>query len=142
MEKISFDQMFDYLADFLESVEWSKPTLTEVGNTLIQRTAWESDPEYPRKASYDSRAVLEAKLHALFILVQHHGEIAGSLDYSPLLPHIRTYDQECTDTVLYLLACTGDMKYLPLMEQEAARFPDIPLDEYREELMFRAERKA
>ena len=142
METISFDQMYDYLADFFKTVEWSRETLTEVGNTLIQRTAWESNPEYTRKVSYDSRAVLEAKLHALYTLVQHHSDIAGRLDYTPLLPHIRTYDEECTDTVLYLLACTGDLRYMQLIEQEAARFPDIPLNEYRKELMFRAEKKA
>lgn len=142
METIPFELIYDYLADFLESVEWSKETLTEVGSTLIQRTAWESDPAYTRKASYNSRAVLEAKLHALYTLVQHHSEIADSLDYTPLLPHIRTYDEECTDTVLYLLACTGDLQYMQLIEQEASRFPDIPLDEYRKELTFRAEKKA
>lgn len=141
METIPFELIYDYLADFLASAEWSKETLTEVGNTLIQRTAWESDPEYTRKASYNSRAVLESKLHALYTLVQHHSDIADSLDYTPLLPHIRTYDEECTDTVLYLLACTGDLNYTDVIVQEAARFPDIPLDEYRQELTVRAEKK-
>ena len=135
------EMMYEYLADLFETVEWSKETLTEVGNTLIQRIAWENVPEYLRNAAYDSRAVLEAKLHALFTLVQHHNGIADCLDYTPLLPHIKTYDEACTDTVLYLLACTGNMQYLPLIEQEAARFPALSPDEYRKEMEFRAEKK-
>ena len=35
MDKIPYEWMYEYLADFLESVEWSKATLTEVGDTLI-----------------------------------------------------------------------------------------------------------
>ena len=68
METIPFELIYDYLADFLESVEWSKETLTEVGSTLIRRTAWESDPAYIQALGSVLRgteATLQTKVLAL-----------------------------------------------------------------------------
>ena len=143
MDKISYEQMFDYLSDFFENVEWSRPTLIEVGNTLISSIAFDSNADNKKHTQhmYDANAVLSAKINALSNLVLHHNDIEDGLDYSPLIPYISSYDMECTDTVLYLLACTGDMKYMEIIEKEAARFTDIKSDEYKNELLFRAEKK-
>ena len=140
-KSITFDQMFDYLSDLFETVEWSKGTLTEVGNTLIQRIAFDSNPDNTRFTDhvYDQSKTVKAMLRALYTLVQYHTDIEDCLDYTSVIPYIRTYDKECTDIMLYLLACTGNMKHMALIEKEAARFPDIPLDEYRTELKCRAD---
>lgn len=141
-ELIAYDQMFDHLADLFETVNWSKGTLTEAGNTLIQRIAFDSDPANKRTTDhiYDQCKTIAAMLNALYSLVQHHSEVEGCLDYTSIIPYISSYDEDSTDTVLYLLACTGDMKYMELIEKESARFPAIPTDEYKKELMFRAKR--
>ncbi len=139
---ISFDQMFDYLSDFFETVEWSSSTLTEVGNTLIQRIAFDSNSDNTKltKHLYDQHKTVPAMLNALYTLVQFHTDIEGCLDYTPIMPYIKTYNKECTDEILYLIACTGNMEYMELIEKEASRFPDIPIEEYRTELRSRADR--
>ena len=45
MKNISYEQIFDYLSDFFETVEWSKSTLIEVGNTLINSIAFDSNSD-------------------------------------------------------------------------------------------------
>lgn len=139
---ITFDQMFDYLSDFFETVEWSNSTLIEVGNTLIQRIAFDSnfDNNKYTKHLYDQRKTVPAMLNALYTLVQFHTDIEACLDYTSIIPYINTYNEECTDQILYLLACTGNMKYMELIEKEAERFPNIPREEYRTELKYRAEK--
>ena len=47
--KIGFEQMFDYLADYFESVSWSRETLREVGNSLIAELGFNSDPANAKK---------------------------------------------------------------------------------------------
>ena len=137
MLKITIDQMFDYLSDLFESVAWSDSTLTEIGNSLIRQIAFECNPETIRmiqkNKTYDSAKVIEAQIHALNTLVTCHN-VARYLNFAPLLPHIRDLDRECTDTVLYILACTGDRQYAAVIRQEAERFPDLPQEEYIEEL--------
>ena len=136
---MTFDQMFDYLSDFFETVEWSKSTLTEVGNTLIRRIAFDSDHDNKKLTDhlYDQRKTVEAMINALYTLVQFHTDIEKCLDYTSIIPYIETYNGECTDAILYLLACTGNMEYMEIIEKEAARFPDIPIEEYRKELKSR-----
>ena len=85
----------------------------------------------------DQRKLVESMMNALLTLVNYHS-VADCLDFSPILPFIGTYDEECTDTMLYILSCTGDMKYMEMIEREAARFPSLPLEEYRAELLGRA----
>ena len=137
--KIGFEQMFDYLADYLESVSWSRETLREVGNSLIAELGFNSDPANAKKNKQlcDQRKLVESMMNALLTLVNYHS-VAECLDFSPILPFIGTYDEECTDTILYILSCTGDMKYMETIEREAARFPSLPLEEYRAELLGRA----
>ena len=139
---ITFDQMFDYLSDFCETVEWSDSTLTEVGNTLIQRIAFDSNADNKEYTShlYDQQKNVPAMLNALYTLVQFHTDIERCLDYTSIIPYIETYNEECTNQILYLLACTGNMKYLELIEKEAARLPNIPIEEYRTELKHRADK--
>ena len=138
----SYYQMFDYLSDLFETVEWSKNTLIEVGNTLIQKIAFDSNSDNMKLTNhlYDQRKAVAAMLNALYTLVQHHNNVEDCLDYTPIIPYIKTYGEECTDTILYLLACTGNMKYMELIEKEAARFSNIPIEEYRTELKFRADK--
>ena len=135
---MTFDQMFDYLSDFFETVEWSKSTLTEVGNTLIRRIVFDSDPDNKKLTDhlYDQRKTVAAMINALYTLVQFHTDIEKCLDYTSIIPYIKTYNEECTDAILYLLACTGNMEYMEII---ASRFPDIPIEEYRKELKFRCE---
>ena len=82
---------------------------------------------------YDSAKVSEVQIHALNTLVTCHN-VARYLNFAPLLPHIRDLDRECTDMVLYILAGTGDPQYAAVIRQEAERFPDLPQEEYMEEL--------
>ena len=139
---ITFDQMFDYLSDFFETVEWSNGTLIEVGNTLIQRIAFDSNSDNIKftKHLYDQQKTVPAMLNALYTLVQFHTDIEKCLDYTSIIPYIKTYNEECTDEILYLLSCTGNMKYMELIEKEAARFPNIPIEEYKTELKLRADK--
>lgn len=140
MNQITFPQMYDYLSDVFETVAWSDCTCAEVGQSLIGRIAYDSDPanaQYTRHL-YCARDTVEAMLHALCTLENYHNT-AHLLDFSPLLPFLGSYDEGCTDSLLYLLACTGDRRWLDLIQREAARFPALSAEKYRQELLHRAE---
>lgn len=64
----SYYQMFDYLSDLFETVEWSKNTLIEVGNTLIQKIAFDSNSDNMKLTNhlYDQRKAVAAMLNALY----------------------------------------------------------------------------
>ena len=135
MERITYAQMFDYLSDLFENVTWSKATLTEVGNTLIERLAAESDPEMVKHTSkiYDRLEVTEAMLNALHTLVLTH-DVSDKLNLSPLTTVIHTYDRECTETLLSILSRTHQWQYKDIITENAARFPDLSAEEFLAEL--------
>lgn len=141
MLKITIDQMYGYLADFFESCTWSTGALTEAGNSLIERIAFEQRPEtvseVRKNKTYDSGRAVEALLDVLNTLVNSHN-VAHCLNFAPLLPLIPDFDQEKTDYILYILACTGDPQYEALIRRETARFPELNPEEYLSELRGRA----
>ena len=135
MDKITFSQMYDYLSDVFEQVSWRTETCADVGNSLIRQIAFESTLSRQNKHRFagDPDSCRASMLNALCTLVNHHN-VVHLLDFSPLLPQISGFDGECTDSVLYLLSCTGDLQYEELIRQQAARFPAISAEEHLAEL--------
>lgn len=108
---------YDDIGDILEYGNISDNEAIDLCNRILEESINEKD-----------NVILESMFNAVYIGVSHHN-IAKNIDIDAILPKLEFFNEEILDYIITIMAFSGDLRYIELIEKIGEIYPELDVDE-------------